>query len=115
MNRSHIYSIFDKKGKVLCVIQYKFNVLVNSPLASININYTLLAVAFSTNITLTFGTTDTNMKDAMAADATSGKKKVIQKLSIQWIYIYMCILIYWKMERNVKKYSSHILTHLNIY
>ena len=83
MNRLHIYSICDKKGKVLCVIQYKFNVSVNAPLASINTNYTLLAVSSSTSITLTYGTTDTNVKDAMAADATSGKKIVIQKLYIQ--------------------------------
>ena len=75
MNRLHIYSICDKKGKVLCVIQYKFNVLVNAPLASINTNYTLLAASSSTSITFTYGTTDTNVTDAMAADATSGKKK----------------------------------------
>ena len=43
MNRLHIYSICDKKGKVLCLIQYEFNGLVNTPLVSINRNYTLLA------------------------------------------------------------------------
>ena len=42
MNRFHTYNRCNKKGKVLCVIQCKFNVLVNSPLASINTNYTLL-------------------------------------------------------------------------
>ena len=43
MKRLHIYSICDKKGKVLCQIQYELNVLVNMPLVSINTNYTLLA------------------------------------------------------------------------
>ena len=60
----------------MCVIQYKFNVLVHAPLASITTNYTLLAASSSTSITLTYATTDTNVKDAMAADATSGKKKL---------------------------------------
>ena len=41
MNRFHIYSICNKKDKVLCIIQYKFNVLVISPLVYINTNYTL--------------------------------------------------------------------------
>ena len=76
INRLHIYSICDKKCKVLCVILYNFNVLVNAQLASINTNYTLLATSSSTSITLTYGTTDTNVKDAMAADAASGKKKL---------------------------------------
>ena len=76
MNRLHIYSTCDKKGNILCVIQCKFNVLVNAPLASINTNYTLLVVSSSTSVTLTYGTADTNVKDAMAADATSGKKKL---------------------------------------
>ena len=49
---------------------------MNTPLASINTNYTLLTVSSSTSITFTYGTTDTNMKDAMAADDTSGKKKL---------------------------------------
>ena len=75
-----MYSICDKKGKVLCVIQYKFHVLVNSPLASINTNYTLLASSSSTSITWTDSTSNTNMKAAMAADATSGKKKLYKNL-----------------------------------
>ena len=69
-----------KKGKVLCAIQYKFNVLVNSPLVSINTNYALLASSSSTSITWTDSTSDTNVKAAMAADATSGKKKLHKNL-----------------------------------
>ena len=76
MNRLHIYSICDTKGKVLCVIQYKFNGLVKTPLASINTNYTLLAPSSLKSITWTDDTSDTNMKDAMVTDATSGKKKL---------------------------------------
>ena len=43
MNRFHIYSIYNRKGKLFCVIQYKFNMLVSAPLEYINTNYTLLA------------------------------------------------------------------------
>ena len=74
MNRFHTYNKCNKKGKVLCVIQYKFNVLVNSPLASININYTLLATLSSTGVKGTESSSDTNVKAAIEADATSGKK-----------------------------------------
>ena len=76
MNRFHIYSICNKKGKVLCVIQYKFNVLVSSPLASINTNYTLLASSSSISVKGTESTSDTNLKAEMERDATSGKKKL---------------------------------------
>ena len=77
MNRFHIYSTCNKKGKVLCVIQYKFNVSVSSPLAYINTNYTLLASSSSTTVKVTESTSDTNFKPAMEADATSGKKNFI--------------------------------------
>ena len=76
MNRFHTYNRCNKKGKVMCVIQYKFNVLVNSPLASINTNYTLLAASSSTTVKGTGSTNDTNVKAAIEADATSGKKKL---------------------------------------
>ena len=76
MNRFHIYHICNKKGKVLCVILYKFNVSVSSPLAFININYTLLVSSSSKTVKVTERTTDTNLKPAMEADATSGKKNL---------------------------------------
>ena len=73
----------------MCVIQYKFNVLVNTPLASINTNYTLLASSSSTSITWTDGTSDTNVKDAKAADATSGKKKLYKTLYTMNLHLHM--------------------------
>ena len=76
MNRFHTYNRCNKKGKVLCVIQYKFNVLVNSALASFNTNYTLLAASSSTSVKGTESTNDTNVKAAVEGDATSGKKKL---------------------------------------
>ena len=60
----------------MCVIQYKFNVLVNSLLAPINTNYTLLATSSSTSVKGTDSTNDTNVKAAIEADATPGKKKL---------------------------------------
>ena len=76
MNTCHIYYIYNKKGKVLFVIQYQFNVSVISPLASINTNYTLLASPSSSTVKVTESTTDANLKHAMEADATSGKKNL---------------------------------------
>ena len=72
MNGCHIYSMWNNKGKVLCVIQYRFNVLVNSPWEYINTNYTLLASSSSTSMTCKDSTSDTNVKGAMEADAISG-------------------------------------------
>ena len=60
----------------MCVIQYKFNVLVNSPQAYINTNYTLLATSSSTSVKGTESTNDTNVKVAIEPDATSGKNKL---------------------------------------
>ena len=74
-----------------------------------------------------------NMKDGMARDDTPGKKtlyknfiyneftftyassyienigqkcQVIQKLNIQWIYIYICIFIYWKHWTEMSSYTK---------
>ena len=114
MNRLHICSICDKNCKVLCVIQHKFNVLVNTPLTSINTNYILLVSSSSTNITWTDGTSDTNVKDVMAADATSGKKKLYKTLYTMSLHLHMHLHIL-KNGQKGKKYSSHILRYMNIY
>ena len=58
MNRYNRYNRCNKKIKVLCVIQYKCNVLVNSQLASINTNSTLLATSSSTCVKGTESTND---------------------------------------------------------
>ena len=58
----------------MCVTQYKFTVLVSSPVASINTNYTLLASSSSTRVKGTGSKSDRNMKAAMEEDDTSGKK-----------------------------------------
>ena len=57
-------------------MQYKFNISVSSPLESINTNYTLLASSPSTSVKGTESTIHTNVKAAIATDATSGKKKL---------------------------------------
>ena len=67
MNRFHTYN---------SVIQYKFNLLVNLPLASINTNYTLLATSSSTSVKGTEITNHTNVKATIETNATSGKKKL---------------------------------------
>ena len=64
----------------MCVIQYKFNVLVSPTLASINTNYTLLPSSPSTCVKGTESTSNANVKAAMEADATSGKKKLYKTL-----------------------------------
>ena len=100
MNRFHTYNRCNKKVKVLCVIQYKFNVLVNSPLASINTNYTLLAASSSTSVKGTESTNDTNVKAAIETDATSGKKKLYKNFIYnEFTFTYASAYI----EKNGKK------------
>ena len=62
--------------QVLCVLQYNFNILVNSQLASINTNSTLLATSSSTCVKGTKSRKDSHVKAAIETDATSGKKKL---------------------------------------
>ena len=80
MNRFHTYNRCHNKVKVLCVIQYKFNVLVNSPLASINTNSTLLATSSSKCVKGTESTNDSHVKAAIETDATSGEQRLYKKL-----------------------------------
>ena len=61
MNRYNRYNRCHKKVKVLCVIQYKCNVLVNSQLPSINTNSTLLATSSSTCVKGTESTNDSHI------------------------------------------------------
>ena len=49
---------------------------MNSPLASIDTKYTLLAISSSTSVKGTESTNNTNVETAIEADATSGKKKL---------------------------------------
>ena len=80
MNRYNRYNRCNKKVKVLCVIQYKCNVLVNSQLASINTNSTLLATSSSICVKGTENRNDSHVKAAIEADATSGKKMYTKTL-----------------------------------
>ena len=102
MNRCHTYNRCNKKDKVLCVIQYKFNVLVNSPLASINTNYTLVATSSSTSVKGTGSKNDINVNAAIEADATSGKKTLYKTLCTMNLHLHMYLDILKTMERNVK-------------
>ena len=108
MNRFHIYGICNKKGKALCVIQYKFNVSVSSPLASINTNYTLLPSSSSTTVKGTESTSDTNLKPAMVVDATSGKKNLSKTLHTMNLHLNMHLDI---LKKNGKIYKNIVLTY----
>ena len=111
----HIYSRCDKKDNVLCLIQVEFNFVVKTLVVSINTNYTLSASSSSTTITSKDCTSDRNMKDGMAGDATSGKKKLYKNFIYnEFTFTYASSNI-GKMDRNVKKYSSDILIYKNIY
>ena len=77
---------------------------MNSPLTSINTNYSLLASSSSTSITWTDSTSDTNVKAAMAADATSGKKKLYKNIIYnEFLHMHLDILKKkWKeMSKNI--------------
>ena len=58
---------------------------------------------------------DRNMTDGMPGDDTSGKKKLYKNFIYnRFTFTYASSYIE-KMDRNVKKYSSHILRYMNIY
>ena len=110
MNRYNRYNRCNKKFKVLCVIQYKCNVLVNSQLTSINTNYTLLATSSSTCVKGTESTNDSHVKAAIETDPTSGKKKLYKNfIHNEFTLTYASTYIEKKtLERYVKEYSSNI-------
>ena len=84
----------------MCIIQYKFNVSVTSPLPYINTNYTLLASSSSTNVQVTESTSVTNMKPAIEEDATSGKKNLYKNFIYnEFTFKYAS----WYIEKNGKK------------
>ena len=84
----------------MCVIQCKINVLVNSLLASVNTNYTLLATLSSTSVKGTESTNETNVKATIEADATSGKKKLYKNFIYnEFTFTYAS----WYIEKNGKK------------
>ena len=114
-NIAYIYSRCAKKGKVLCIIQYDFNVRVNTPIVSINTNYTLLASSSATNMISKDCISDRNMTDGTAGHDTSGKKKLYKNLTYNEFTFTNVSSDIEKMDRNVKKYSSHILRYMNIY
>ena len=100
MNRFHTYSICNKKGRALCLIQYNFNVSMTSPLAYLNTNYTLLASSSSTNVQVTESTSVTNMKPAIEKDATSSKKNLYKTLYTMNLHLHMHLDI---LKKNGKK------------
>ena len=56
-----------------------------------------------------------NVKDGMARDDTSGKKKLYKNFIYnEFTFIYASSYIE-KMDRNVTKYSSLMLRYLNTY
>ena len=58
---------------------------------------------------------DTNMTDGIVGDHTSGQKKLYKNFIYnESTFTYPSSDIE-QMDRNVKKYSSHILKYMNIY
>ena len=90
------------------VIQYQFNVSVSSPLASINTNFTLLALSSSPTMKVTESTTDTNSKPAMGADAAPGKKNLCKSLYTMNLHLNMHLDILKKMDRYLTDISNLI-------
>ena len=92
----------------MCVIQYKFNVLESSPLASINTNYTLLASSSSTSVKGTESTNDSHRKPAMEANATSGKKSYTKTLYTMNLHLHMHLDI---LKKNGRISKNIVLTY----
>ena len=64
----------------LFVIEYQYNVSVNSPWICINTNSTLLGLSSSPTTTQKAATTDMICKSAMTPDATSGREQLWENL-----------------------------------
>ena len=88
---------------------------MNSQLASINTNSTLLATSSSTCVKGTESRNDSCVKAAIETDATSGKKKLYKNFIYNEFTLTYASAYIEKMERNAKEYSSHILRYMNIY
>ena len=67
----------ETEGKVCFVIQYQYNVSVNSPGIAINISSTLLGSSSSLTRTLT-ETSDMICKSGITPDATSVKENLLK-------------------------------------
>ena len=99
----------------MCIIHYEFNVWVNIPIVFINTNYTLLASSSATQMIAEDCRSDTNTTDGIAGYDTSGQKKLYKNfIYSEFTFTYPSSDIE-QMDRNVKKYSSHILKYMNIY
>ena len=75
MNTCDRYIWYEKQGKVFFVIQYQYNVTVNSPWMPINTISTLLGSSSSPS-PLTETTNDMTCKSGMTGDATSGRENL---------------------------------------
>ena len=76
MNTCYRYIWYEKQGKVFFVIEYLYNVSVNSPWIYINTNSTLLASSSSSKNTKKAATADMICNSAITPDATSGKEQL---------------------------------------
>ena len=86
MNTCYRYIWYEKQYIVSFIIQYHWNVSVNSQWISINTNSALLDSSSWPTMTHR-ETSEMICKSAIIADATSGRKTVMKKLYIE----YMCV------------------------
>ena len=86
---------------------------MSSPLASINTNYTLLASSPSTSVKGTESTIHTNVKAAIATDATSGRKKLCKNFIYnEFTHLHMHLHILKKKWKEMSK--NIVLTYSDI-
>ena len=89
---------------------------VNSQLASINTNSTLLTTSSSTCVKGTESRNDSHVKAAIEADATSGKKKLYKNFIYnEFTLAYASAYIEKNWKEMSKNIVSHILRYMNIY
>ena len=72
MHICYRYIWYEKQGKVFFVIEYQYNVSVNSPWICINTNSILLGSSSSPTTTQKAATNDMISKSTVTPDATSG-------------------------------------------
>ena len=87
MNTCNKYIWYKKQYKVSFVIQYHWNVSVNSQWISIDTNSTLLGSLSSQTMTVRETTSEMACNSAIIADATSGREQWWKKYYTE----YMCV------------------------
>ena len=112
MNTCHRYIWYKKQCKVYSVIQYHWNVSVNSQWIYINTNSTLLGSLSSPTVTLREMTSEMICKSAIIADATPGRQQLWKKHYVEYMCVKIFMCTYVKKLTDMSKIDEYIWIHV---